>query len=229
MQQLPISDNIIPSEAFSSDWLLIITTIPILLYLVVIALDKHSAIWLSKLVYSNKYAANAFRNRSSGTQARNILLIITSFMGIATFTYFCEQIFSFNLFHLSGLILWLVNLGIITLAVALRFVTIRLTGEITRTGGAFEEYAFNIAQIYRFLAIPLLFINFLIPYLELVPDLVLVIIGLTLIANMLIIRVLRLFAIFIRRGFSLLYIILYLCALEFTPILVFAKYLSGAV
>ncbi|MDX2413707.1 MAG: DUF4271 domain-containing protein, partial [Bacteroidales bacterium] len=121
------------------------------------------------------------------------------------------------------------NLGIITLAVALRFVIIRLTGEITRTGGAFEEYAFNIAHIYRFLAIPLLFINFLIPYLELIPDILLIIIGITLIANMLIIRVLRLFAIFIRRGFSLLYIILYLCALEFTPILVFAKFLSGAV
>jgi len=229
MLQLPQTDNIIHAGAFSSDWLLIVTTVPILLFVVVNALDNHLTFWLSKLVFSNKYASSSFRNRSSGSQAGNLLMMIASFIGIATFAYYCEEIFSFKLFNLKGIVLWLVNLTIITLAVGLRYMVIALTGEITRTVNAFEEYAYNILQFYKFLAIPLLFINFFIPYLELVPDLVLVIIGLILIVNLLIIRFLRLFSIFIRRGFSLLYIILYLCALEFTPILVFAKYLSGAV
>jgi len=229
MQEYFGNGNLIPEGAFDSDWLLIITSLPILIYVIVSVIENQPAIWLWKVVFSNKYATNSFRNRSLGSQAGHTLLFIVSLMSLATFAWFCEQIFDFKILNISGFLLWLINIGILSLGLALRFIILSITGKITATSGAFEEYGYNIAQFYKFLAIPLLIINFFIPYLEILPDMVLLVIGITVIVNILVIRTLRLFSIFIRRGFSLLYIILYLCALEFTPILVFGKYLGGAV
>jgi hypothetical protein len=41
------------------------------------------------------------------------------------------------------------------------------------------------------------------------------------------IRVARLFMIFIRKSISIFYLILYLCALEFLPVVVLLKYFAG--
>ena len=41
------------------------------------------------------------------------------------------------------------------------------------------------------------------------------------------IRIARLFIIFINKGISLFYLILYLCALEFLPVVICLKYISG--
>lgn len=229
MQQYSLPDNIVPTGAFDSNWIFIVTTIPILIYIIIKGIEKQPLLWLSRVTYSTKYAAGSFRNRSLGSKGGHVLLLFISFMGLATFAYFCEISFSFLLWNLTGLLLWLVNLGIISFSLGLRYILLSFTGNITGTSLAFEEYGFNLAQFYKFIAIPLLIINFFVPYFEIIPDIVLIIIGFTLIANIYILRIFRIFSIFLRRGFPLLYIILYLCALEFTPILVFLKYLGGAV
>ncbi len=53
--------------------------------------------------------------------------------------------------------------------------------------------------------------------------------GIIVLGILYLIRVLRLFVIFINRNISILYLILYLCALEILPILISVKYISGLV
>lgn len=227
--QIMLSDaEMLAEQSFGSDWLLIVTTVPILLYILASFIEKKSFIWLSRVVFISSYSSAAYRNRSLGTNAGHTLLLASSFMGLATLAYFAENLFTFRIFGLSGFSLWGLNLLIISISVALRYILIGILGVFSGARTSFEEYGFNIAQSYKFLAIPLLFINFSVPYLEVIPDLILLILGAILIANLLIFRTIRLMTIFVNRGSSLLYMILYLCALEITPILVLAKYLRGA-
>jgi len=216
-------------ELWSSDWLVYVLVLPLMLYAVVIYVERYPALWLSKVVYSNRVASNVYRNRAHGRQLGHILLFIIAGISLATICYFLEVTLSLYFFSLSGIALWFFNLAILSVSVSLRFLILFIIGELTGTRGAFDEYGFNISQFYKFMAVPLLFINFFIPYFESIPDIILLIIASIFIASVLIIRIFRLASIFIKRGFSLLYFILYLCALEFTPILVFVKYLSGAV
>lgn len=219
----------ITEEAWASDWLLYVVVLPLILYAVVIYVERFPAVWLSKVVYSNRFASTAFRNRAYGRQLGHSLLFIISFTGLSTFSYFLEVSYGLFFFSLKGIALWFLNLTVLSLSLAIRFVVIKLIGELSGSRDAFEEYGFNIAQFYKFIAVPLLLINFFIPYFDGIPDIVLFVTALTIIISVLIIRIFRLIVIFNRRGISLLYFILYLCALEFTPILVFVKYLSGAV
>ena len=221
--------DFITKGVLDSDWLLLVNIIPVLLFIFSSLLDKNIITWLGKVVYSGRYASTSFRNRSPGSKPEHTMLILASLMAIASTAYFCETLYSFQIFSLSGFSLWLVNLLIIAISLGIRYAIINFIGKFTGTGTAFEEYGYNIAQLYKFLAVPLSIINFFILYLDIINDNILIGIAVIFILNLLAIRIIRLFFVFIRRGFSLLYLILYLCALEFTPIMVFAKYLSGAV
>ena len=224
-----VPGKVLSGGVFDADWLLLISTLPVILFILASLFQRNVFIWLSKVVYSTRYSSASFRNRSPGSNTGHTLLLIVSFMSLATISYFCEILFSFRIWGLSGFALWLVNFGIISVGLGLRFIIIGFIGEFTGSRSAFEEYGFNLAQIYKFIAIPLLIINFLLLYLDSLPDIIFVVVAAILVLNMIIIRIIRLFSVFVRRGFSLFYMILYLCALEFTPILVFAKYISGAV
>lgn len=216
-------------EVWETDWMMFAIILPLVLYAIVISVEKFPAGSLGRIVYSNRLASNAYRNRSHGSQIGNTLLAVNAAIGLSTLGYFLEVYYDLYFFSLEGTALWFLNLAIIVLSAGLRFLLIFFIGALAGTRDVFNEYAFNILQLYKFLGIPLLLINFFIPFFDSIPDIILYIISFALIGNLLIIRVLRLASVFIKRGVSLLYFILYLCALEFIPILVFIKYLAGAV
>ncbi len=224
-----LSGIIRTEDLWEADWLLYVIILPLILYAIVISVEKFPTTWLSRIVYINRFALNAYRNRSHGSQIGNTLLPVIAVISLSTLGYFLEVSYDLYFFSLKGIALWFFNLALFAVALGLRLLLISLIASLTGTRDAFDEYAYNIMQFYKFSGIPLLFINFFIPYFEGIPDLILFIISLMFIASLLIMRPLRLASVFIRRGFSLLYFILYLCALEFIPVLVFAKYLAGAV
>jgi hypothetical protein len=230
LTHLKILSGIIPAEIkWDADWLLFILMIPMILYAIVIFYEKFPAARLTRVVYINRYASNAFRNRTQGSQLGSALLLINSALGLSTYMFFLEVSYNLYFFSLSGIGLWFFNLALIVVSAGLRLIIIYLIGSLTRTLDAFNEYAFNILQFYKLLGIPLLVFNFFIPYFESVPDIILFVITAIFIASLLVFRPLRLASVFITKGFSLLYFILYLCALEFIPVLVFVKYLAGTV
>ena len=218
-----------PEDIFRSDWIMILVITPIFLYAVLTSLEHAPAYGLARIFFRYSNSNSAFRNRLGKSLFSSSLLSIISIISISTFLYFTELHFNLLVPGIKGWQMWLINLGFLFCAILFRYVVLFITGYLTGTKELFDEYFFNISSFYKFLALPVLFINFLIPYMVLVPDIYLIILIISLMAIMLIMRLIRLFLLFIRRSFSLFYLILYLCALEITPALILYKYLAGTV
>jgi len=93
----------------------------------------------------------------------------------------------------------------------------------------FSEYLVGIYQYYRLAALFLLIISVMVLYTVFLPKNVLFYVGFSFVALLYVIRVLRLFLIFINRHVSIFYLILYLCALEILPVVIIIKYVTGLV
>jgi hypothetical protein len=101
----------------------------------------------------------------------------------------------------------------------------RLSGE----ADVFNEYLIATYMSYRFSSIFLSIIVILITYTVFIPQKIWLITGLIVMIIFYVFRVSRLFLIFMKRDISILYLILYLCALEILPVLILLRYFSGLV
>ena len=224
-----ITGNPLPEDIFRSDWILGLVILPLFLYAIVSSIEQFPAVRLTKRIFRYSLSSADFRNSSGGTPLYETLLGLIALISISTFLYFVELHFNLVIPGLKGPYMWLINLGFSIGAVIFRYIVSILTGYLTSAKEMFDEYFYIISRFYKFLAIPLVFVNFLIPYMISVPDIILIIIVLSLALLLYVLRYIRLLLLFIRRRFSLYYLILYLCALEITPVLILYKYLTGTV
>jgi hypothetical protein len=102
-------------------------------------------------------------------------------------------------------------------------------GNLSGQTEAFNEYLVTVYQSYRFVSIILFVLVILITYTVFIPQKICVIAGFIVLAIFYVFRVSRLFLIFKKRDISILYLILYLCALEILPVLILIKYFTGLV
>ena len=214
-------------DIFRSEGIFALLILPVLIYLLISMTEKYSLATIIKIVFSNKYAHTAYRRSNPGIQLFNVLLGFLSIISISTFILFAEIHFNVTFFDLKSLMLWLFNLLIVTAGISFTYLTCLAAGSLSRTADAFREYLFNVSLNYKLIGILLMIVNFLISYLISVPDKYLIFLSFFMIAIILIFRIVRLVYIFLRRSFSLFYMILYLCTLEFSPALILIRYLSG--
>lgn len=111
-------------------------------------------------------------------------------------------------------------------ALMLRHLTCIMAAEATGWKEPFREYMNVVYNAWFANSIILFILNALILFAPLNNPVPLIVSGLVISVIFLIIRVLRLMAIFNRRHISILYFILYLCALEVLPVLVILKILG---
>jgi hypothetical protein len=123
--------------------------------------------------------------------------------------------------------LWLICLIIIIISITIRHIVCAITGNISGANDVFKEYLVGIYQSYRFSALFLFVLIILILYTTILPVTASFLIGGIILGIIYLIRVLRLILIFINRNISIFYLILYLCALEILPALIFVKYFRG--
>jgi len=226
---LIITGNPLPEDIFRSDWILGMVILPLFLYAIVSSIEYLPFVRLTKRVFRYSFSNADFRSSSGGTQLYETLLGLIALLSISIFLYFTELHFNLVIPGLKGPYMCLINLGFLIGAITFRYIVSFLTGYLTGTKEMFDEYFYIISQFYKFLAIPLVFVNFLIPYMIIVPDIFLILTILSLALILYILRYIRLSLLFIRRSSSLFYLILYLCALEFTPVLILYRYLAGTV
>lgn len=221
--------ELVPLSPFRSDWIFVITIIPVILFIISTAWEHGSRGSLVKIVLNSRYANTAFRGAGTGRQVSSVTSWIIILLSLSTFLYFAELEFGFLFWNLRGFNLWAANFAIVLSAILLRYTISALTGEVSGNRAIFREYMFNVSASYNILGTILIAANFFIPYLSVVTPRILIYSVFLIAAVLYFLRTGRLVSIFIRGNFSLLYLILYLCALEFTPILIFVKYLSGTV
>jgi hypothetical protein len=155
--------------------------------------------------------------------AKNLM----SFIVLALFGYLAASYYNAIPSSVNRFLFWLILVFAIITAVSLRHLICLVTGAISDQREVFQEYLLSIYQFYRFSALLVFVVSILISYSTIFPLKSSFTAGVVILATLYLIRVLRLFIIFINKNISLFYLILYLCALEILPVVITVKYFSG--
>ncbi|MGA1976970.1 MAG: DUF4271 domain-containing protein [Bacteroidales bacterium] len=158
---------------------------------------------------------------------QSTLINLISFFNIALFAYCAAFYYDLIPPKIAGIVFWLIAIACIAASVTARHLVCYAVGKLSGETKLFNEYIITIYQSYRVQALILLILVILLSYTGIFNVGPLFMAGFAAISVSYILRIVRLFLIFIKRNVSILYLILYLCALEFLPALVLLKYLTG--
>jgi hypothetical protein len=160
---------------------------------------------------------------------QSTLLNFISFMIIGLFCYYAALYYDFVPANISGILFWLISLGVVVSAITLRHIVCLITGKISGQKELFSEYLLGVYQSYRFSALFFFVFIILLSYTVFFSAKVCFISGIIVIGIMYLFRITRLLIIILNRNISIFYLILYLCALEILPVLITVKYFTDLV
>jgi hypothetical protein len=152
---------------------------------------------------------------------------LTAFLILGLFVYSVAAYHDLLPAAIPGMLIWLILVIIVITSITLRHIICLVTGTISDEREVFTEYILSIYQFYRFSAIFLFVVTLLMAYTTIFQVESYITMGVIILATLYLIRVMRLFIIFINKNISLFYLILYLCALEILPVVILIKYISG--
>jgi hypothetical protein len=217
----------IPSKPFHNDWIIIIILISAFLYAVISTFAGRFFRELKKFYLIRGIGDPSSRDTGELFHWPSTIFNLVSFVSLALFFYCAVYYFNSIPSEITGIIFWLIALGIIIIAVSSRHIICFITGRVSGQNEAFNEYILTIYLFYRFMALILFILTILLIYTTFLPAKSLFYAGFFIMALLFILRIIRLFIIFLKRNISILYLILYLCALEFLPAVVLVKYFRG--
>jgi len=228
IKQLRSGDDL-PARPLHTDWMIIIILIAALLYSLIKATSKRVMPDFEKFFLFRGINDPGSRDKGGLFQWQSTILNLSSFLITGLFGYLAASYFDFIPAGIRGFIIWLIALGIISLAITLRHLICVITGAASGQREIFRQYLLGIYQSYRFGALFLFIIIILIAYTRILPVGGFIISGIIVVGMMYLIRIIRLLIIFLNRNISIFYLILYLCALEILPVLIVIKYFTGLV
>jgi hypothetical protein len=219
----------LPSHPLHTDWMIMIIIVAALLYSLVINTSRNISHGFARFFLFRGINDPVSRDLGGLFHWQSTILNLISFLILGLFGYSAISYYKLIPAGFKGIIIWLIVLGIISLAVALRHITCVLTGAASEEREVFRKYLLAIYQSYRFGALFIFIIIVLMSYTRFLPVNYFVEAGIIVLGIMYLIRVIRLLIIFLNRNISIFYLILYLCALEILPVLIIVKYLAGLV
>jgi hypothetical protein len=214
-------------KPFHDDWIIFVILIAAFFYASIQTLSKKLFPGLIRFFLFRGVGDSAARETSELFHWQSTIINLISFFNIALFVYCAAFYYDFNLSGISGIFLWLIAFVIIVAAITLRHLGCIITGNLSGQKEIFDEYIVIIYQSYRYLALILFILVILLSYTTFFAAKTLLFTGFISLAALYLMRILRLFMIFIKRNVSILYLILYLCALEFLPVTIVLKYFTG--
>lgn len=213
------------TPALWSDWVLGIIIFSFIL-LVWIKLFYNKVISATaNSIFNYQVSHNLFLDKSSLTQKAFLIMDFVFYLNVGLFIYLSANHFNLTLIHPKGIKAFLLFTGFVFAVYLLRYITSKIAGYVSLTQKTFAEYLHNIFIHTRVTGLVLLPLLIAIPYTDYRITPVAIFAGASVIILSYILRIIRGIKIFTLRKFSLLYLFLYLCVLEFIPILVFFKYL----
>ena len=219
----------IPRDSYSHDWVLPLVLVTVLIYGVVFSESASFFRGIFKFITFRGINESTSRDINSIFQWQSSLFNLAAFINISLFA-FLSSIWSGLIFmEDKHFLLWLICLGVLISALTIRHLICTIVGNMSGEKEIFSEYLVGIYQYYRLAALFLLIISVMVLYTVFLPKNVLFYVGFSFVALLYVIRVLRLFLIFINRHVSIFYLILYLCALEILPVVIIIKYVTGLV
>ncbi len=221
--------EVIPVQALHFDWIILIIIFSAFLFSLIRNYSRGMFPAISKFLLFRGINDPGSRDTGGLFHWQSTLLNLGSFLIISLFLYCIAAFYDLIPSGMKGFTFWSIILGVIIVAVTLRHIACIITGSLSGQRDVFREYIVGIYHSYRIGALILFVVVFLLAYTFVLPSKVYVISGFIAIGIMYLIRMLRLLIIFINRNISILYLILYLCALEILPVVISVKYFTGRV
>jgi hypothetical protein len=219
----------IPEQPLHGDWIILVILISAFMFSLVKSVSKSFIPDVTRFFLFRGINDPSSRDIGGLFLWQSTILNLISFGVIALFFSLFASFYDIIPAGVSVFSAWLVSLGIIIGAVTIRHIVCLITGNISESRDVFREYLIGVYQSYRFGSLILFIVIVLLSYSILAPVKSFFFIGLFSLAIMYLIRVIRLFVIFINRNISIFYLILYLCALEILPVVISVKFFTGLV
>lgn len=217
----------IADRPFHHDWLLAIILIAGFLYSVIHTTSRTMLPEVTRFFFFRGINDPSSRDIGGLFNWQATLLNLITFFNIGLFLYYAAEWYDIIPGGISEYLVWLISVSILILAVTLRHFMCIITGSVSGQREVFREYLLGIYQSYRLSGIILFLFVILISYTTILPAKILIPAGFVALLFMYLIRIIRLFLIFINRSISIFYWILYLCSLEILPFLILLKYSFG--
>lgn len=218
--------RLIEPQPFDDDWIVVVALAAAFIYATLSALPGRLFQNIKSFLLFKGIGDPSSRERKGAFHWHPILINLVSFSASALFAYCLADYYNFNPFGVTGFLLWVLFLGLLLILVFIRRSVCVLMGSITGEREVFGEYGNTIYNSYHISGFVLFLLSVLILYTTFPAPRILMMTGIVAVSAAYLIRVLRLLLIFLKRNISILYFILYLCALEFLPVLVVLKYLT---
>jgi hypothetical protein len=219
----------LPVQPLHADWIILIILTAAFLYSFIRTSSTNILPGITRFFLLRGITDPSSRDTGGLFHWQSTILNLISFLIIALFAYGSAAYYNIIPEGVSGLLFWLISLGIIITTITLRHIVCEITGNISGAKEVFREYLFVIYQSYRFSALFLFIIVLLMSYTVFFPAGDGLISGIVVLGIMYLISAIRLMIIFLNRNISIFYLILYLCALEILPVVISVKYFSGLV
>jgi hypothetical protein len=216
-----------PPDRFHDDWFLMLLLLTAFCYSVIRAISGNLFSELRKFFLGHGHNDPGSRDITSLFHWESTLINFASFINIALFGYLATIQYGVLPENFPGIIAWVEVFAVVIIAVTLRHVICLITGNISDERDAFNEYLKVVYQFFRIIGIISFALVILISYTSVLSAGFLFTAGFIMLGVIYMFRIFRLAIIFINRNISIFYLILYLCALEFLPVLMSFKYFTG--
>ena len=217
----------IPFRPLHDDWILLIILVATFLFALIRKSSDNIMQGLGRFFLFRGVNDPSSRDTTGLFSWESTINNLISFLVLGLFGYSAASYYNLIPAILAGIIFWIISVAIIISAVTIRHVLCLIIGIASGEKDTFREYLLGVYQYYRFSSLLIFVLIILMSYTTIFPIKTFFDAGLIVLATFYLIRILRLFMIFIKRNISLFYLILYLCALEILPVLILVKYISG--
>ncbi len=217
----------IPGQPLNDDWFIFAVMTGIFLYSMISTISKRFFRDMKRFFLFRGVGDPVSRDMQGLFHWQSTIINLVTFLNIALFAYCTADYYEFIPEIIPGILFWVICFAILIVIVTLRHLVCLITRNISGETDAFNEYIITIYLSYRYLAVILFILTVMISYSGILNAKSLFLAGLIMLGVVYLIRIIRLFMIFIRKNISIFYLILYLCALEFLPVVVLMKYVTG--
>ncbi len=219
----------LPEKPLHHDWIIGTIFICAFLWLVVRTTTRSMFPELNRFLLFRGINESSSRDTGSLFYWQSTILNFVSFLIIGLFGYCAAAWYDFIPGGIKPFLFMLISLGIVIFSITSRHLICLAAGNLSSETEAFNEYILTLYQSYRFSSVLIFAVLVLLVYTDILPHQVYFVSGTIVLIIFYLYRVTRLFLIFTKRNISILYLILYLCALEILPVLILLKYFTGLI
>ena len=215
-----------PGNDFKADWMLPVLLVSAIVFITIQKIPVNLIKSVTNFFLIKGINESGSRDNYKIYNFQSTALNFASLINISLWLYVALNYYLISFPFFTDFKLWLIILGLLITAISIRHLIIMFTGLISEQEAVFSEYRIIVSDFCRVTGAAGFFLLILILYTKSFATGIFLKTGFFIFFACYMIRIIKLLLIFINRHISILYLILYLCALEILPFAVLIKLLK---